>query len=117
MLSPKSGGIAFTLGTMGRYLDSVLDITIVYTPKCVSFWEFLCNGLGKITVHIDVLPVREDLIGDYRDDRQFRRHFQSWMNHLWRKKDALISKIRVSEGRSESCPASTEPASSKQKYD
>jgi len=43
--------------------------------------------------------VTRDLLGDYFHDRQFREHFQSWINALWREKDRRIEEMLAMQWR------------------
>lgn len=97
LLKPKAGGIAFVLGAMGRQLNRILDVTIVYPDGVVSFWQFLCGKAKKIVVHVRDLPVSSQLIGDYFNDMKFKKGFQSWLNELWAFKDNEIEEILLIE--------------------
>jgi transcriptional regulator with GAF, ATPase, and Fis domain len=59
----------------------------------LTFWDFLCGKLDKITVHYEVLPIPSDLIGDYGHDKEFRRQFQQWLNQRWQLKDEKIQSL------------------------
>ncbi len=97
LLKPKAGGIAFVLGAMGGQLNRILDVTIVYPDGVVSFWQFLCGKAKKIVVHVRDLPVASELIGDYFNDMNFKKGFQSWLNELWAFKDNKIEEILLAE--------------------
>lgn len=94
LLTPKAGGTAFTLQAMQGNFDAILDITIVYperTPNKPLVLDFLAGRLRHIHLHIDALPVTEDLVGDYFNDEAFKAHFQSWLNTRWDIKDKRIA--------------------------
>ena len=97
LLKPKAGGIAFVLGAMGKQLNRILDVTIVYPDGVVSFWQFLCGRARKIVVHVRDLPVASELIGDYFNDMEFKKGFQQWLNELWAFKDNEIEEILLIE--------------------
>ncbi|MFE8730555.1 acyltransferase, partial [Aeromonas hydrophila] len=44
----------------------------------------------RIQVRIEELPVDEALIGDYFNDKQFKRGFQEWLNQRWQEKDEVL---------------------------
>jgi 1-acyl-sn-glycerol-3-phosphate acyltransferase len=90
LLKPKAGGIALVLGTMGNQLRSILDVTIAYPEGVQSIWAFLCCKSMTIKVRIKRLPITSELVGDYLDDREFRKRFSDWLNALWDEKDHLI---------------------------
>jgi len=94
LLPPKAGGIAFTLAAMGELFTNVLDVTIVYPDN--SHWpmlDMLCGRLNRVVIRVKVLPVDEQIIGDYFNDEAFKHRFQAWLNMLWQDKDELIAKV------------------------
>ncbi|PWW09230.1 MULTISPECIES: acyltransferase [Pseudidiomarina] len=95
LLPPKAGGTAFTLQIMGQQFDAILDITIVYpNDKRPAVWELLTGQLRDVYVHVETLPVTDDLIGDYFQDEAYKTHFQEWLNQRWQHKDKIIDGIR-----------------------
>ncbi|HNY64780.1 MAG TPA: acyltransferase [Deltaproteobacteria bacterium] len=90
LLRPKAGGISFVLFAMGRYLNQIANVTIIYPQGPKTFWDFLCSKGCDVRVHVEMLPVTPDIIGDYAKDPAFRDTFQEWLNTLWAAKDALI---------------------------
>ncbi|MCC5878402.1 MAG: acyltransferase [Idiomarina sp.] len=93
LLAPKAGGTAFTLQAMKGNFDAILDITIVYpdrNPNKPLVLDFLAGRLRHIHLHIDALPVPDDLVGDYFNDPEFKAHFQQWLNQRWELKDKRI---------------------------
>ena len=97
LLKPHTGGIALSLAILNQHLDKVLNITICYNSKKISFWNFLCGDISSIKVYIEPLPITSDLIGDYQQDREFRVHIQQWLNQLWLRKDQLIQHHMLSK--------------------
>lgn len=94
LLRPKAGGIAIVLKEMAEHLEGIINVTIYYEPHDISIWEFVCGNFEKIHIRYEVLPVTEDLIGNYYEDRKFRIHFQKWLNDLWKKKDDVIEELK-----------------------
>ena len=93
LLKPKAGGIAFVLGAMGDYLNSLLNITIAYPQGIGSFWDFLCGRITEIRVHIEKMAIPHEILGDYDNDPVFRTFFQKWINDLWAEKDLRIKDL------------------------
>lgn len=93
LLRPKAGGAALVLYAMGEKIQHILNVTIVYPRGVRNFWEFLCGTVEEIRVHVELLPVTRDLMGDYYHDPCFRRHFQNWLNRLWQEKDRRIDEM------------------------
>jgi len=42
---------------------------------------------SKIVVHVKVLPVDEQVLGDYFNDKPYKRQFQQWLGDVWQEKD------------------------------
>ncbi|WP_300455726.1 acyltransferase [Desulfobacula sp.] len=94
LLSPKAGGIAFVLNSMGDYFHNIIDITIVYPDKIPTFWEYISGRVHKIIIDFDVIPLTDSLIGDYSNDPEYKDHFFKWLNRLWQKKDEKINALK-----------------------
>lgn len=94
LLSPKAGGVAFVLGSMGEYLHKLINVTIVYPGKIPTFWEFISGRAKQIIVDIEVSPVPPELVGDYFNDPDFKEMFCDWLNRVWQEKDEKIRLIR-----------------------
>lgn len=93
LLRPKAGGIAFTLNAMNNSLHTLLNVTIIYPKTTPNMWDYFCGRIKKIAVRVEALPISNDLIGDYENDRAFRVYFQQWINGVWEKKDQLIDNV------------------------
>lgn len=59
------------------------------------FYDMLSGKLTRIVVRIDLEPIKEELHGDYVNDKGFKRRFQLWLNALWNEKDKQIEKIKA----------------------
>lgn len=90
LLSPKAGGMAFTFAALDGVLHDIIDVTVYYLPEKHNLWDVLCGRLDKIFAKIEVIPIGEELRGDYYEDKAFKKHFQNWLNERWRHKDATI---------------------------
>ncbi len=87
LLKPKATGVALVLQELHPKLSGIVNATLHYQPQGLSLWQFLQGKIDEIYIHYELLPVREDLIGDPYEDRIFRKHFQKWLNELWSAKD------------------------------
>jgi 1-acyl-sn-glycerol-3-phosphate acyltransferase len=95
LLRPKAGGFAFALAAMDGKISNILDVTIIYSNKQNSFWDYLCGRVERISVQIKKMPVPEDFLGgDYQNDPAFRDRVQNWVCGLWQEKDDLIDRHR-----------------------
>jgi 1-acyl-sn-glycerol-3-phosphate acyltransferase len=93
LLRPKAGGMALVLNAMGEKVQSILNVTIVYPKGVKNFWQYLCGRLDEVRVHVELLPVTKDLLGDYDNDPDYREHVQMWLNRLWLEKDRRIDEM------------------------
>jgi hypothetical protein len=95
LLRPKAGGFAFALAAMDGKISNILDVTIIYSNKQNSFWDYLCGRVERISVQVKKMPIPDAfLVGDYQNDSAFRDHIQSWVCDLWQEKDDLIEHHR-----------------------
>lgn len=96
LLKPRAGGIAIALSSMGEMFDAVLDVTIVYPDEVPDFWGMCCGDEVRTDVAVRILPVDVALkVGDYENDRDFRRHVHRWIGRIWQEKDARIEALRA----------------------
>lgn len=94
LLPPKAAGIAMALGVLGSQFDKLLNVTLCYPENNHRpFYDMLSGRLTRIVVRINLEPVAEDLHGDYVNDKNFKRHFQRWLNMLWEEKDRQLTEI------------------------
>ncbi len=99
LLTPKAGGVAFVLGSMGEYLHKIIDITIVYPDKIPTFWEYISGGVNNIIIDFQVIPVSDSLTGDYFNDPEYKNHFFTYLNALWQEKDQRIKALRTNRSQ------------------
>jgi len=96
LLRPKAGGIGFVLGSMGKQINRLLDVTIVYPDGGSNFWVLLCGKIRQIKVRVRSLPIYPELLGDYANDVRFRSELQSWLNNIWEEKSRCIKEMMTS---------------------
>lgn len=94
LLPPKAGGMAFVLATLEDQIQFIIDTTIIYHTEEPTFWNFLMGRIPNITVFYNVLPVPQNLRGNYYENKEFRKVFQQWLNQRWQTKDTLIEITR-----------------------
>lgn len=90
-IHPK--GVACILDRLSDRLDGVLDVTIAYPHGTRRFWDFVCGDIPEIRVHVRSLAIVADFMGDYSQDRGFRRRFHQRLNRLWAEKDRRMSRM------------------------
>ena len=96
LLKPKAGGISFVISSMGKKFTSLLDVTIVYSEKNHSLWDFLCKRVKTVKVHIRELPIPEQFLSpSLLEDDRTQSEFREWLNDYWQVKDQLISSLKT----------------------
>ncbi|SJL84829.1 acyltransferase [Vibrio palustris] len=94
LLMPKTGGIAYTLAAMGEQFDKVIDVTLAYPEnRATPFKDMLMGKMTRIVVRVRLLPVDEQVMGDYFHDKRFKRQFQQWLGQVWQDKDEALKQI------------------------
>jgi len=57
-------------------------------------------------VHVDLLPVPQELMaGDYENDAEYRKRFQTWINSIWSRKDARLERMLAARPAVQARPA------------
>ena len=92
LLKPKSGGIGFVLGSMGSQLTYLVQVSLKYSPKAPSAWEYLAGKFDRVDVIIEKIRIPENLKNrNYIIDMPFRKELQTWINELWKQQDERLS--------------------------
>lgn len=94
LLKPKAGGISLVMNSMGDLLQKIADVTIYYPEGPKTFWEFLCGKTTKIVVKVNIIPITDEIRGDYVNDPEFTKKFQLWLNEFWAKKDKYLTELK-----------------------
>lgn len=91
LLQPKSGGIAYTLAAMGEQFESIIDVTLAYPENTHKpFKDLLMGRMSKVVVRVNVLPVDERVLGDYFNDKPYKRQFQQWLSDVWQDRKSVV---------------------------
>ena len=94
LLPPKAAGIAMALNVLGSQFDKLLNVTLCYPDNHTRpFYDMLSGRLTRIVVRINLVPIGEELHGDYVNDKNFKRRVQRWLNGLWEEKDRQLTDI------------------------
>lgn len=95
LLKPKSGGVAYAVQLMDGQIRHVLDVTVVYPGKEVpGFWELVSGQVGMVVIDVKQRELDADLLqGNFEDDPEYRKRFQSWAARLWEEKDHTVQRI------------------------
>jgi len=92
---PFMGLACWALNVLGKQFDKLLNVTLCYPENTQSpFYDMLSGKMTRIVVRVSLVPIEEDLHGDYVNDKAFKRRFQQWLNALWHEKDAQLTNIK-----------------------
>ncbi len=97
LLKPKAGGSALVLKALGKNVDQLIDVTIIYPDGLSSAWDFACGKIEKIVVYVNAIPIEQVPDGDYESDPKYRSEFQQFLNSLWQRKDQFITAIHLAQ--------------------
>lgn len=91
LLKPKAGGISYAISAMGEKVNSLLDVTIHYSSRHCTLWDFLCRRIEAIQVNIRKIQIpTEFLTENLANDQQLQQSFREWLNNQWHDKDQLL---------------------------
>lgn len=94
LLKPKTGGIALALQILGKEIDALMDMTIVYPDGIPTYGDFWMGRVRRIAVDIRKIELPDwVLAGDYEEDLAYRARFQEWVGQLWQDKDQRIAQM------------------------
>lgn len=92
LLKPKSGGIAYTLTTLGEHFDKILNVRLIYPQNHGHIMKDMLKGnLKEIVIDIEQIDNVNDLRGDYINNQSYKRDFHRWLGGLWSKNDSVIN--------------------------
>lgn len=92
LLNPKAGGIGFVISSMGSQLKSLIDVTIVYDTPRNSLWDFLCQRIHRIQIHVREITIPVQFQSPLLvTSEQLQQQLREWLNEQWKTKDKLIS--------------------------
>lgn len=92
LLKPRYGGIGQVLYSFDDALDSLIDVTIIYPDGVPSAWEFFSGQVRKISVHIQMRPIKDELRGrDFRTDSKAKAELKKWLSDIWTEKENFIA--------------------------
>lgn len=91
LLKPKAGGISYAISAMGDKVNSLLDVTIHYSSRHCSLWDFLCRRIDAIHVNIRKIQIPTEFLTEkLSNDTYLQQSFRVWLNNQWHDKDKLL---------------------------
>ncbi len=94
LLKPKAGGLGLALQILGKQVDGLIDMTIVYPDGIPGYGDFWMGRVRRVGVDLREIPIPDwVLVGDYEEDREFRAKFHTWVAVLWANKQRTIDQM------------------------
>lgn len=94
LLKPRAGGVAAVLDAFSGDLDTLVDVTIVYSKPGMDLWDFFCGRVDKVLAEVHVEDIAPELRrGDYATDAAYRERVQTWVRELWERKDRRLDEL------------------------
>ena len=103
LLKPKAGGLALALNILGKKIDALVDMTIIYPNGAPGYGEFWLGDVPQIAVNLRKIDIPDWVYGgNYEDDLDYRARFQQWVDDVWQEKDDLIEQMKQKIASAES---------------
>lgn len=94
LLKPKAGGLGLALQILGKQVDGLFDMTIVYPDGIPGYGDFWMGRVRRIGVDLREIQIPDwVLVGDYEEDREFRAKFHTWVAEQWANKQRTIDQM------------------------
>jgi hypothetical protein len=84
---------------MAEHIDTVLDVTIVYSQRRPSIGALFAGEIDEARVSVRALPVPANLVSmPDRSGDDYRLAVREWLNTLWAEKDLRIEELKAGLG-------------------
>lgn len=98
LLKPKAGGLALALASLGREIDGILDMTLVYPDGVPTYADLWSGKLRRLAVDIEFIRPDDELLtalknGEYDTSETIKAQMYAWLDELWQAKDAKIDAL------------------------
>lgn len=88
LMLPKAPSLAIALGQIGKNIDVIFNTTLCYKHNSKNtFIDMLKGKLTDVYARVEQIPITDNLIGDYLQDKNFKHNFSLWIRDIWAKKD------------------------------
>lgn len=96
LLKPRAGGLSLAINALGKEMDGILDMTIVYpdgVPTYSDLWKGNIKRLGVDVRHVEIPDALFDAVknGGYEHDEAIKAQMFAWIEEMWHQKDKRIS--------------------------
>lgn len=99
LMPPKAASLAVALGLIGKDIDCLFNTTLLYPhTEGNVFFALLCGRLKKVIARVEKIEHRDEMVGDYLGDKQFKHKFTQNLRQIWQQKDEQLTQIKLKEG-------------------
>lgn len=99
LLPPKTGGLAYACGALGKRFDKLIDVTLYYPDETpYPLLDLMCGRVKRIQAVIIERTIPEHILESakiYSQDPVAKRAFQTWIFTLWREKDQRLHLMKL----------------------
>jgi hypothetical protein len=74
-------------------MKNMVNVTIYYPEGAMTFGQFLYSKKQRAVINVELVPISEDLVGDYENDAELKNRFQNWLNSIRVAKDRLLDEM------------------------
>jgi 1-acyl-sn-glycerol-3-phosphate acyltransferase len=96
LLKPKAGGMAAILEELHHEIKGIIDVSLCYSPRKLSFWDLFAGNINKITARVNYIDIPQWLLEKYHNKvnyDSYKEEFHEWINSIWLAKDKFLSKV------------------------
>lgn len=96
LLKPKAGGLSLAINALGKDIDGILDMTIVYPDGIPTYNDLWKGKIKRLGVDVRYIELPHDLFknmteGNLEDNERVKKQMFEWVDKIWKQKDQLIS--------------------------
>ena len=96
LLKPKAGGLSLAINALGKDIDGILDMTIVYPDGIPTYNDLWKGKIKRLGVDVRHIEIPKDLFtimtkGNVEDNERVKEQLFEWVDEIWKQKDQLIS--------------------------
>ena len=96
LLKPKAGGLSLAINALGKDIDGILDMTIVYPDGIPTYNDLWKGKIKRLGVDVRYIELPHDLFkdmteGNVEDNERVKKQMFEWVDKIWKQKDQLIS--------------------------
>lgn len=98
LLKPRAGGLSLAINALGKDIEGILDMTIVYPDGVPTYGDLWKGNIKRLGVDVRYIKMPDTLFtaiqnGAYEKDEDIKAQMFDWIDEAWQQKDKLIDKM------------------------